>query len=84
MKLQTGNDMLFYRGSVGLSAGAEWNFIGSTCMALEVGYYYGFTPLYYNPKEDKRTLYTIENTQRTYINNAAHQSQLLFKLSILF
>jgi hypothetical protein len=84
MKLESGNDMVFYRGSVGLSAGAEWNFISSTCIALEVGYYYGFTPLYYNPKEDKRTLYQINDGKRDYINNAVNQSQLLFKISILF
>lgn len=92
MKLNKGNDMLFYRGSVGLSAGAEWNFVGSTCLALEVGYFYGFTPLFYNPKEDKRTLYNIEQKNENgsiqldtkYINNLAHQSQLLFKISVLF
>lgn len=86
MKLNSGNEMLFYRGSVGLSFGAEWNFIGSTCLALEAGYFYGFTPLYYNnKKEDKRTLYNINtNLNKEYFNNAAHQSQLLFKVSILF
>lgn len=86
MKLNKGNEMLFYRGSVGLSAGAEWNFVGSTCLALEVGYFYGFTPLFYNnKKEDKRTLYTFNSSlDKNYFNNAAHQSQLLFKISILF
>jgi hypothetical protein len=86
MKLNSGNDMLFYRGSVGLSGGAEWNFVGSTCLSLEVGYFYGFTPLYYNnKKEDKRTLYNLtSNLDKSYFNNAAHQSQLLFKISILF
>lgn len=81
MKLNSGTDMLFYRGSVGLAAGAEWNFVGSTCLALEIGYYYGVTPLYYNTKSDKRTLYKANSE---YINNAASQSQLLFKLSVLF
>lgn len=84
MKMNSGNDMLFYRGSVGLAAGAEWNFVGTTCLALEVGYYYGITPLYYNSKEDKRTLHYSELTSSEFINNAATQSQLLFKLSVLF
>lgn len=85
MKLQSGNDMFFYRGSVGIAGGAEWNFVGTTCLALEVGYYYGFTPLYYNPKDDKRTLFNQDLLgNRTYINNLANQSQLLFKVSFLF
>lgn len=87
MKLNSGNDMVFYKGSVGLAGGAEWNFAGATCLALEVGFYYGFTPLYYNPKDDKRVFYTPNSSStsgRDYLNNAAHQSQLLFKLSILF
>lgn len=85
MKLNSGNDLLFYRGSVGLAGGAEWNFIGSTCLALEIGYYYGFTPLFYNTKESKRFLFNQEPLgAREYINNVATQSQLLFKLSILF
>lgn len=85
MKLNKGNDMLFYRGSVGLAAGAEWNFIGSTCMALEIGYYYGFTPLFYNTKADKRIFYKATGfASREYVNNIANQSQLLIRLSFLF
>lgn len=85
MKMGKGNDMLFYKGSAGIVFGTEWNFINTTCLALEVGYYYGFTPLYYeNGKNaDKRTIFK-NIIAPEYITNAARQSQLLFKLSVLF
>ena len=75
------NELFFLKSSVGLAGGAEWNFVGSTCLALEVGYYYGFVPLYYNKKSEDRYLYTFLDGN---INNKAKQSQLMFKLSILF
>ncbi len=82
------NEMLFYKGAVGLAGGAEWNFSGSTCLVAEIGYYYGFTPLYYSPKEDRSSLFTsgLINGSGTdkYISNAATQSQLMLKVSILF
>lgn len=83
MKLDKGSDMLFYKGSAGVAFGAEWNFINTTCLALEVGYYYGFTPLFYNSKTEKRSLFK-DLSSPEFINNAAHQSQLLFKVAILF
>lgn len=88
MKLNAGSDLFFYRGSVGLAAGAEWNFSGPTCLVAEIGYYYGFTPMFYNRKEDKRSLFYTSaepgGITQNYINNVARQSQLLLKISILF
>lgn len=79
------NEMLFYKGAVGLCGGAEWNFTGSTCLMAELGYYYGFTPLYYSPKEDKMSLYTSSLVDgNKFFSNAATQSQLMLKISILF
>lgn len=82
------NEMLFYKGSVGLAGGAEWNFSGATCLVAEIGYYYGFTPLYYSPKDDNAHLFTSGLTNGTglnkYISNAATQSQLSLKVSVLF
>ncbi len=82
------NEMLFYKGSVGLALGAEWNFSGSTCLVAEMGYYYGFTPLYYSPKDDKRSLFTSGLLNGTgtdnYITNSATQGQLMLKISVLF
>lgn len=87
-RMEAGSDLFFYKGSVGLAAGAEWNFSGSTVLAAELGFYYGFTPLYFSPKEDKRHLYSLEsvngNLTRRYFNNDANQSQLMLKVSILF
>lgn len=81
-------DMFFFRSSFGAVGGAEWNFSGSTSLALEVGYYYGFTPLHLDKNDGKTTLYTAAVINGTAANidfsNAATQHQLQFKLSILF
>ncbi len=74
------NDMFFIKSSVGVAGGAEWNFVGSTCLLAEIGYYYGFTPLHTDRKEGEQ--YLIANT--TAFSNQAKQSQLMFKVSILF
>jgi hypothetical protein len=76
--------MFFYKGSIGLSAGAEWKFLETTSLVAEVGYFYGITPLHLERKEANRTLYTLDNGTRTYFSNKANQNQLLFKVSILF
>jgi hypothetical protein len=82
------NEMLFYKGAVGLTGGFEWNFSGATCVVAEIGYYYGFTPLYYSPKDDNANLFTASDKNGTldkkYISNAATQSQLSLKISVLF
>lgn len=77
-------DMFFYKGSIGLSAGAEWNFNKTTSLVTEIGYFYGITPLHLDRKEELKTLYTIENGTRKYFSNKANQNQLLFKILILF
>jgi hypothetical protein len=77
-------DMFFYKGSIGLSAGAEWKFMETTSLVAEVGYFYGITPLHLERKESNRTFYTVDNGTRTYFSNKANQNQLLFKISILF
>ena len=76
-------DQFFYKGSVGLSAGAEWKFLPTTSLMLEVGYFYGVTPLHLERKEQNRSLYTIDNGVRNYFSNKANQNQLLFKISIV-
>lgn len=84
--MKRNSELFFYKGALGLAGGAEWNFAGSTCLVAELGYYYGLTPLYYDWKEDKRSLYTYSATDnsRKYFSNAAKQSQLMLKISILF
>lgn len=82
------NEMWFFKSAVGVSGGAEWNFTGSTCLIAEIGYYYGFTPLHANKKDDKSYYFTsgLNNGSGNDIlfSNAATQSQLQIKLSILF
>jgi hypothetical protein len=79
-------EMLFVKSAVGLAGGAEWNFTGTTCLVAELGYYYGFTPLHLNKKDDKAFLFHTDDlgTTDSYFSNQATQGQLMFKLSILF
>jgi hypothetical protein len=83
-------DMFFFKSAVGLSAGAEWNFSGSTCLVGEIGYYYGFTPLHTNRNIDKNKNYMYASDENNGggnnigVNNKATQSQIMLKVSILF
>ena len=83
-------EMFFFKSAVGATVGAEWNFSGSTSLVAEIGYYYGFTPLHTNRNIDKGNNYLFATPldngvgNDTQINNKATQSQLMFKLSILF
>jgi len=81
------NDMDFFKSSVGLAGGAEWNFTGTTSLVAELGYYYGFTDIYWDRKDKDSSLATSNAAQGntpSFFNNAAKQSQLMFKVSILF
>jgi hypothetical protein len=88
--MQNPGDLALYKGSVGLSVGAEWNFSGSTCIVGEIGYYYGFTEIHKQDaltgEEDKnKSLYTQNLTgDREYITPSAKQGQLILKISVLF
>lgn len=79
--LKSFGDNFFYKGSVGFSAGAEWNFAGTTSLVPELGFYYGLTPLHYRAIEDN---YTLSNTSGTYFYQKARQNQLILKVSLLF
>ena len=79
------NEMFFYQASLGLSLGAEWNFIGSTSLVAEMSYYYGLTPLFLDRKEDKQTLYNNNLIGEIFpFSNKATQNQLALKLAVLF
>ena len=82
------NEMFFFKSTVGAAGGAEWNFTGSTSLVAELGFYYGFTPLYYNRDAEKTFLYTsgFNNGSGNDLNfsNQAKQTQLMLKVSILF
>ena len=70
-----GNQFII-KSAVGLSGGFEWNFTGGTSLVGEIGYYYGFTPLY-----NKRTFFNDIDGE---FANKATQNQLQLKVSILF
>jgi hypothetical protein len=86
--MKSRGDMFFFKTAVGFSGGTEWNFSGSTSLVAELGYYYGFVPLHVTNKEKNMTLYTSGENNGTgndlYYTNKSSQSQLLFKVSILF
>jgi hypothetical protein len=79
--LKSFGDQFFYKGSVGFSAGAEWNFIGSTSLVPEFGFFYGLTPLHFRAIEDN---YTFSDASGRYFYQKARQNQLILKVSLLF
>ncbi len=82
----------FYKGSVGFSAGAEWNFTGSTCLVGEIGFFYGFSNVHQESAltgDDEKNFSNYsgpyaDKSSREYYNPSSKQSQLLFKVAILF
>jgi hypothetical protein len=90
--LTSKNDLFFVKSAVGISAGAEWNFSGSTSLVAELGYYYGITPLHTQKSTDvgkeKNSLFIDEDgagsAAPVMFNNKATQNQIMLKVSILF
>ncbi|MCC5924402.1 MAG: outer membrane beta-barrel protein [Crocinitomicaceae bacterium] len=88
--MQTSRDMSFYRGAVGLSVGAEWNFAGSTSLVGELGYFYGFTNVHrtgtvFGDDDKNYHLFQIDNMlERTYRTSSAMPGQLMLRATILF
>ncbi len=83
---QAKNEMVFFKSAIGIAGGAEWNFIGTTCLVAELGYYYGITPLFYDRKSPylfTSKLTNGDSSDRAFSNDA-RQSQLQLKISILF
>lgn len=85
-------DLSIYKGAVGLSGGAEWNFSGSTCLVAELGYYYGFINVSRGSSiiGDSEKNMSVFTTFDTSLNPSAYsplslkQNQLMLKVSILF
>ena len=88
------NETVFFKSAFGLCGGAEWNFSGSTSLVAELGYYYGFTQLYWkndgtvDQVDRKTTLFSSGVNNGTgndvHFSNRATQSQVMLKISILF
>ena len=74
-------ETFFYKGSIGFSAGAEWNFVGTTTLVPEISFFYGLTPMHYRFSEKNYSLY---DGSGTYFYTKSKQNQLMLKISILF
>ncbi len=81
VSMKSFGETFFYKGSIGFSAGAEWNFVGTTTLVPEIGFFYGLTPMHYRFSKDNYTLY---DNSGTYFYTKSKQNQLLLKISILF
>jgi hypothetical protein len=81
VSMKSGGETFFYKGSIGFSAGAEWNFVGTTTLVPEIGFFYGLTPMHYRFSDKNYTLY---DNSGTYFYTKSKQNQLLLKISILF
>ncbi|MFM8597045.1 MAG: hypothetical protein ACKOBN_08140 [Flavobacteriales bacterium] len=78
-------DLFFYNAGLFINLGAEWNFSGSTCLLIELGYQYGFMPLHLTSKEQNYTLFTVDNLGApTYFRNQAIMNQANLKFTLLF
>ena len=87
--MSASGDMFFYRGSVGFTGGAEWNFTGSTSLLVELGFFYGITPIHWDNKVENRTLFNFGTNltnpaEHNYFSNKSNLNQLLFKVALLF
>ena len=82
-------ELFFFNPTLGFSGGAEWNFAGSSVIMAEIGYYYGFVPLFLDRTDNqKSSLFTsgLNNGvgNDVYFSNKSTQNQLVLKFSILF
>ena len=78
-------ELFIFNSNIGFSAGAEWNFAGTTVLKAEVGYYYGFVPLFLDRSDDKKSLFILDNDlNKVYFSNKSTQNQVALKFSILF
>ena len=83
-------DLSLFKSFIGISGGTEWNFIGTTSLVFELGFYYGFLNISRGTAligdDDKNlSIITNHNTSALIYNSLpAKQNQLLLKVSILF
>jgi hypothetical protein len=88
MKLK--KDLAIYSGSIGISAGTEWNYYGSSSMLFEIGYYYGISNIHrgnsiFGEEDKNKTLYFIDKTNnKKYQTLQSSRNQIAFKISFLF
>ena len=82
--------MSFYKGSLGISGGVEYNISGSTVLVAELGYFYGFSEVFqqegslFGDDEKDMSLYRVDGVNVKYYSPSLKQSQLILKLAVLF
>lgn len=78
-------ELFIFNSNIGFSGGAEWNFAGTTVLKAELGYYYGFVPLFLDRSDDKKNMFILDsNLNKVYFSNKSTQNQVVLKFSILF
>jgi hypothetical protein len=82
-------ELFVFNSNIGFSGGAEWNFAGTTVLKAELGYYYGFVPLFIDKtSNEKSSLFTSRFNNGLgvdeYFSNKSTQNQVVLKVSILF
>ncbi|RYM32938.1 PorT family protein [Brumimicrobium glaciale] len=90
--MKSPGSMSFYKGSIGIAGGAEYNISGNTVLVAELGYYYGFSEVFqqkgavFGDDQKDLSLYQIPEgqTERTYYAPSLKQGQLMLKVSVLF
>lgn len=89
-RMKISKDLSIYSGSIGISAGSEWNYSGSSTIQFELGYYYGITNLHrgdalFGDKDKNKSLYSIENNNIiNYQTIKSTRNQIALKISFLF
>jgi hypothetical protein len=87
--MRSKGELFIFNSNIGFSAGAEWNFAGTTVLKAELGYYFGFVPLFIDKtKNERSSLFTSGLYNGTgsdvYFSNKSTQNQVALKFSILF
>lgn len=85
-------ELAIYKGCVGIAGGVDWNFIGSTSLVAELGYYYGLFNIsrsraLVGDSEKNMSVFSDLNsnlTPKLFSNLPSKQNQLLLKVAILF
>lgn len=82
-------DLSIYKGSIGVSAGMEWNYYGTSTMVFELGYYYGINNIHRGDaltgSDSDKNKSLFENKDKTkYTSLKNTQNQLAIKVSFLF
>jgi hypothetical protein len=92
------DDVRLFKINAGISAGAMWNFSGSTMLVGEIGYFFGLTQIHFDEKltgDDKKRAYTLIDAGKDnslvnadgtskFVAPDAKQGQILIKMTLFF